>query len=82
MPNGTYNYTINLPSGYKTTNSLGTLKTTINQTNITIFVFPISHTSLQQSNYNWIIVGVVIVIMLAVIAVVMVVKERKKKDRA
>ena len=74
MPNGTYNYTIILPTGYTTKTLTATIKTT---TPLIIIMVPVSSTS-QPFNY-WIIVIVVIVIMLAVMFVVMTWTKGKKK---
>jgi ATP-dependent Zn protease len=73
-PNGTYNYIITLPSGYKTTSLTGTIKTTKYQTTISI---PVSSTTSPSFNYVWIIV--VVIIIIAVIGAVFALRFRKKK---
>ena len=76
-PNGTYNYTISLPSGYKTISLTGTIKTTTSPINV---VVPVSATTSTPFYYILIvIVLVIVVVILAVIAVVLTMKKRKKK---
>jgi hypothetical protein len=75
VPNGTYTYTINLPSGYKTTNSTGAIK--IKGSTISINISVSSTT--KPFDYDGIVVATVIVALLTVIAVVLVMRRGKKK---
>ncbi|MGC8663632.1 MAG: hypothetical protein ACP5SF_03925 [Thermoplasmata archaeon] len=81
-PYGSYTYTINLPNGYKTTNSTGTVLTKQSNLNISITVSstsptPASTPSFSSLNMNLLIVIIVIVIIIAVLGVVLVMKKGK-----
>ncbi len=81
-PNGTYSYTIVLPSGYNTTSSSGSVSTTQSITNIPVSVTSTSTTpspSSSPTNYLLIVIVIVIVVIIAIVGGTFVMRRGKKK---
>ncbi|MGC8673409.1 MAG: InlB B-repeat-containing protein, partial [Thermoplasmata archaeon] len=83
VPYGTYNYTLLLPSGYKTSQSSGTITTAQSNTNVPIVISSTNSTSTSQSTTNsnellW--VGTItVVVLIAILSGLVFLKRSKNK---
>ena len=83
VPYGTYNYTLLLPGGYKTSQSSGTITTAQSNTNVPIVISSTNLTSSSQSTTNsnellW-VGAIAVVVLIAIVSGVVFLKRSKNK---
>ncbi len=82
-PYGSYNYTITLPNGYKTSQSSGTITTTQSSMNVPIVISTTSSISPPSSSLNSssiLLIGIILVIVvIAILAGVIFIRRGKSK---